>query len=168
MADEWRPFKLQYYWKRPEYWEESWRLEETCCHSNSSEKPSAKTDVKNSQGVNNNNNNLFFFLGGGFIFSVSSLCQTYSIYHLTFFFCSLSFWPFFFFFVPPSIFQLWQPGFLLIITSEHYFWLASEIWSNTHLFFLFNLTDEHLAYSWNSTLDTFYWVSLLLRLSLCE
>ena len=31
----------------------SWRLEETCCHSNSSEKPSAESDVKNSQGVNN-------------------------------------------------------------------------------------------------------------------
>ena len=28
------------------------RLEETCCHSNSSEKPSAKTDLKNSQRVN--------------------------------------------------------------------------------------------------------------------
>ena len=27
----------------------------TCCHSNSSERPSAKTDVKNSQGVNNYN-----------------------------------------------------------------------------------------------------------------
>ena len=33
------------------------RLEETCCYSNSSEKPSANTDVKNSKGVNNNNNN---------------------------------------------------------------------------------------------------------------
>ena len=32
------------------YWEESWRLEETCCHSNSSEKTSANTDVKNSKG----------------------------------------------------------------------------------------------------------------------
>ena len=31
----------QRYWKRPEYWEESWRLEETCCHSISSEGPSA-------------------------------------------------------------------------------------------------------------------------------
>ena len=31
--------------------------EETCCHSNSREKPSANTDVKNSKGVNNNNNN---------------------------------------------------------------------------------------------------------------
>ena len=44
-------------WEQPEYWEEFWRLEETCCHSNPSEKPSAKTNVKNSQGVNNNNNN---------------------------------------------------------------------------------------------------------------
>ena len=33
------------------------RLEETRCHSNSSERPSAKTDAKNSQGVNNNDNN---------------------------------------------------------------------------------------------------------------
>ena len=42
---------------RPEYWEESWRLEETCCHSNSSEKSSANTGVKTSQRRNNNNNN---------------------------------------------------------------------------------------------------------------
>ena len=27
------------------------RLKETCCHSNSSERPSANADVKNSQGV---------------------------------------------------------------------------------------------------------------------
>ena len=33
---------------RTESWDESWRLEETCCHSNSSEKPSANADVKNS------------------------------------------------------------------------------------------------------------------------
>ena len=33
------------------------RLEETYCHSNFSEKPSAHTDVKNSKGVNINNNN---------------------------------------------------------------------------------------------------------------
>ena len=32
--------------KRPEYWEKSWRLEETCCHSISSERPSAYADVK--------------------------------------------------------------------------------------------------------------------------
>ena len=29
----------------------SWRPEETCCHSNSSGKPSAKADVKNSRGI---------------------------------------------------------------------------------------------------------------------
>ena len=48
----------QHCWGRPEYWDQSWRFEETCCHSNSSEKPSANTDVKNSRGVNNNNNYL--------------------------------------------------------------------------------------------------------------
>ena len=36
-----------------QHWDESWRLEETCCHSNSNEKPSANTDVKNFKGVNN-------------------------------------------------------------------------------------------------------------------
>ena len=37
---------------------------ETCCHSDSSEKPSAYTDVKNSKGVNHNNNdnNIDLFL----------------------------------------------------------------------------------------------------------
>ena len=39
-------------------WEDSWRLEETCCHSNSSERPSANADVKNSKGVNNDDNNI--------------------------------------------------------------------------------------------------------------
>ena len=37
--------------------DKSWRIEETCCHSNSSLKPSANTYVKNSKGVNNNDNN---------------------------------------------------------------------------------------------------------------
>ncbi len=32
-------------------------IEETCCHLNSSKKPSANTDVKNSKIVNNNDNN---------------------------------------------------------------------------------------------------------------
>ena len=36
---------------------ESWRLEETCCHSYSRERLSTKTDVKYSQGVNNDNYN---------------------------------------------------------------------------------------------------------------
>ena len=30
----------------PEYWGESSRHDETCCHSKSSERPSAKADVK--------------------------------------------------------------------------------------------------------------------------
>ena len=38
----------QHYWKRPQYWEDSWSLEETCCHSISSERLSAYADVKNS------------------------------------------------------------------------------------------------------------------------
>ena len=49
------PSKLLHYWNQSEYWEESWRLEETGCLSNSSESPSAKVDVKNYQGVDNNN-----------------------------------------------------------------------------------------------------------------
>ena len=36
---EWRPSKLQLYWERREYWEVSWRLEESCCHTNSNESP---------------------------------------------------------------------------------------------------------------------------------
>ena len=32
-------------------WEESWRLEETCYHSDYSERPSAPGDVKNSPGL---------------------------------------------------------------------------------------------------------------------
>ena len=34
--------------KRPEYWEESWRLKEICFHSISSERPSVCAGVKNS------------------------------------------------------------------------------------------------------------------------
>ena len=32
----------------------SWRLEKTCCHSNSSGRPSAGADMKNSKGVYDN------------------------------------------------------------------------------------------------------------------
>ena len=42
---------LRYCWDQSEYWEESWRLKETCCHSNSNERPSANVGVKNSPGV---------------------------------------------------------------------------------------------------------------------
>ena len=54
--DEWRQSK-QLYRGRPEYWEDSWSLEAISCHSNTSGKTSAKTDVKNLQRDNNNNNN---------------------------------------------------------------------------------------------------------------
>ena len=37
--------------------EESWRLEQTCCHSNSTKKSSANTDVNSYNGVKNNNCN---------------------------------------------------------------------------------------------------------------
>ena len=59
---DWRPSKLLHYWERPEYWEEFCRLQETCCHSNSSERLSAKTGVKNSIGVKKNNNNNKFWI----------------------------------------------------------------------------------------------------------
>ena len=42
--------------ERPEYWEESWRLEETCCHSDSSEKPSANGWWEKLYNNNYNNN----------------------------------------------------------------------------------------------------------------
>ena len=44
-----RPSKLQHYQDQTKYWEESWRLEETCCHSDSSGKLSANAGVKNYQ-----------------------------------------------------------------------------------------------------------------------
>ena len=53
LEDEWRPSKVQQCWEQPGYWEESWKLEETCCPSNSSESPLANADVKNPKGVNN-------------------------------------------------------------------------------------------------------------------
>ena len=43
--------KLQPCWNLQEYWEESWKLEETFYHSHFSEKPSANDSVKKSQGV---------------------------------------------------------------------------------------------------------------------
>ena len=38
-----------YSWGGPEYWEESWKPEETCSHLDSRERPSANAGVKNSQ-----------------------------------------------------------------------------------------------------------------------
>ena len=44
--------QLLHYWDQPDYCEEFWRLAETCCHSNPSERLSAKANVKeSSQGV---------------------------------------------------------------------------------------------------------------------
>ena len=43
--------RLQNCWDWSEYWEEPRRLEETCCHSDSSENSSAYVDVKNSPRV---------------------------------------------------------------------------------------------------------------------
>ena len=48
--------KPQHCWDCLEYREESWRPEETCYHSDSSERRSTKTGEKNLQVVNNNNN----------------------------------------------------------------------------------------------------------------
>ena len=45
--EESRPSKLQHGWDWPEYWEKSWRPEETCCHSGSSERSPASACVKN-------------------------------------------------------------------------------------------------------------------------
>ena len=49
--DEWRSSKQLHYWDWPEYCEESWRLEETCCYSEFSERSSANADRKKSQGI---------------------------------------------------------------------------------------------------------------------
>ena len=48
---EWRPSKLHHCCERSKYREESWRIEETCCHSKSSERPSDNAHVKNTKGV---------------------------------------------------------------------------------------------------------------------
>ena len=41
--------KLVHCWDWPEYWEEFWRLEETWCHSDSSERPLSNVNVRNSR-----------------------------------------------------------------------------------------------------------------------
>ena len=58
------------YWERPEYWEESLRLEETCCRSNSCERPSADAVMwktrKEYRNDNNNYNNMMLLRGNVF------------------------------------------------------------------------------------------------------
>ena len=46
-----RPSKLQYCCDQPEYWEDSWTPEETCCLSDPSERPPDNFGVKKSQGI---------------------------------------------------------------------------------------------------------------------
>ena len=41
-------YRLQHCWDRLNNWEESWRPEETCCHSDSSQRPPTNAGVKNS------------------------------------------------------------------------------------------------------------------------
>ena len=41
--DESKSSKLQYCWDQSEYWEESWKTKEVCCHSYSTERLSANT-----------------------------------------------------------------------------------------------------------------------------
>ena len=43
---EWRPSKQLHYWGRPEYWDESWRLEKTFYQT-----PSSNAGMKNAQGI---------------------------------------------------------------------------------------------------------------------
>ena len=61
VLDELRSSKQLYYWEWPEYREKSWRLEETCCHSISSEKSSANAVVKKKNLSNEQNNNRIKF-----------------------------------------------------------------------------------------------------------
>ena len=51
LGNKWRLLKLQHCWDQPEYWEKSWRLEETSFHSDSSKRPSAIAVGKNSREV---------------------------------------------------------------------------------------------------------------------
>ena len=61
LVNKCRPSK-QHYWEQPEYREETLRLKEPCCHSNSSERQSANADVKNTPGGNDNNYNNRLFV----------------------------------------------------------------------------------------------------------
>ena len=50
-AGESKPPRLQHCWGWLEYWEVSWRIEETCYHSKFSESSLDNADMKSSQGV---------------------------------------------------------------------------------------------------------------------
>ena len=59
---------------------ESQRLGETCCHSNSSEGPSANTNVKKSKRVNNNKDNLQIEIALESEIYVDTCCNWFSWY----------------------------------------------------------------------------------------
>ena len=61
--------------------EESWRPEESCCHSDSCEKPSAYSGVKNSQKKKNDNTRLDRTRYGKVI--CRELCEKYNYDHVT-------------------------------------------------------------------------------------
>ena len=52
-----RPSNVRHYWNRPQYWEESWRPEETCCFSDCREKPLLMMLWKTYKEYDHNNNN---------------------------------------------------------------------------------------------------------------
>ena len=84
LKDKWRPSKLLNYWDRPEYCEDPWRLEETCCHSNSSQLTSV---WKTRKGVNNNNlivRIVFFNISGESlsVFKVESTDSSHTVINL--------------------------------------------------------------------------------------
>ena len=63
LRTSWDHSKLQHYWEWSKKCPGDLRiLKETCCHSDSRAKPSAKTDLKNSQWVNNNNHNNYMYV----------------------------------------------------------------------------------------------------------
>ena len=62
LEEEYRASKLRQCWDQPKYWEKSWKLKKTYCHSNSSGKPFANADVKNSQ--------MCLYIFYNFIFSI--------------------------------------------------------------------------------------------------
>ena len=86
LAEDWRSSK-QHYWERSKYWEESWRLEETCCG-----RPSANADVKKSKGVNKIYIYIYIY-GGGLIPKVkkcTNIKKTQGLQRVTLFFANFS------------------------------------------------------------------------------
>ena len=56
-----RPLKLQHCWDHPEYWEESRRLDESCCHSESCENHQLMLVCKTLKSEDDNSNVLLYW-----------------------------------------------------------------------------------------------------------